>query len=822
MARFAARDLSIAALCAAASFSACQDDAPVTPAAELRGEEQAVVYGSDDRQDLYEVQDQEWRALATNAIVALVPQGRLDRSNPDSYTPAVDTLQERRDLCDDELFLTHPAMANCSGTLVDDDLVITAGHCVDDLEDCQGNLFVFDFYYEGEGDLQTIGPEDVYECERLVTRRLEGNIDYAVVQLDRPVTGRAPANVKRETEALTTGDSIVVIGFGSGIPAKFDDGGFVLDPRADVLDHFEGSPDTFGGNSGSGVFDENRQMVGILVRGASDYVTDGDCTRVSVLPQDGAGSAEDMVYVSNALQALCETDVSSVLCDGRGGFCRPCALSEECLDGFVCAEDSASGARTCTALCEDSEDCRGDHTCAGGICVPAVESSCIEGDVWQTTSCGAPIDIESVCELGSFCNLGACVEAGGGNTCEAAVELTLAPGEFDDVLVSEFYTDDFSTECGGTGIDRVYELIVPQPSSVQVDVSGFDTVLSIRSICDAASSELDCSDDSRRVGGGGSRINADLEPGSYFLIVESFGTDEGEFTLDVETVTNCPCAVGSTICDGTFVSVCNDLGNPCPEFVSAPCQAGETCSSGACVQQSEGDSCDSALLLPAVTGSVSGDLSTGYGNDGEGRCGGDAADAVYELQVVEPMDITLTLEGGEDAVLHVRGTCDSVQTERDCDAARENAAQIVEEYSPGTYFVFVDSDGDVEGYTLSVDAQPTCTDQCGPEGEVACLDDVTYRDCGQFDEDSCLDFGPRSTCEESAECTSTGCVSTEPEVEPMPDAGPLEDAGADAVGGPTAGSGGDSSGCAVLGGAASGAASMLWLLPLLGLRRRRR
>ena len=43
------------------------------------------------------------------------------------------------------------------------------------------------------------------------------------------------------------------------------------------------SPDTFAGNSGSGVFDENGLMVGILVSGETDYVLNGSCYVVNEL-----------------------------------------------------------------------------------------------------------------------------------------------------------------------------------------------------------------------------------------------------------------------------------------------------------------------------------------------------------------------------------------------------------------------------------------------------------------------------------------------------------------------------------------------------------
>ena len=92
----------------------------------------------------------------------------------------------------------------------------------------------------------------------------------------------------------------------------------------------EGTPNTFGSNSGSGVFNDAREVVGVLVRGEADYTDDGDCTRVRVLEDGGEDGTEDMTYAFRAIDALCETDVETPLCDGRGGWCRPCADDQTC------------------------------------------------------------------------------------------------------------------------------------------------------------------------------------------------------------------------------------------------------------------------------------------------------------------------------------------------------------------------------------------------------------------------------------------------------------------------------------------------------------
>jgi hypothetical protein len=96
------------------------------------------------------------------------------------------------------------------------------------------------------------------------------------VELDRDVEGaREPVQVDR-TALTQVGRSILVIGHPSGLPTKVAGGGQV---RSVLPSHVVTNLDTYGGNSGSGVFDlVNLKLVGILVRGENDFVSAGSCT----------------------------------------------------------------------------------------------------------------------------------------------------------------------------------------------------------------------------------------------------------------------------------------------------------------------------------------------------------------------------------------------------------------------------------------------------------------------------------------------------------------------------------------------------------------
>ncbi len=65
---------------------------------------------------------------------------------------------------------------------------------------------------------------------------------------------------------------LYVIGHPSGLPTKVADGAQVCTQKGT---HFSANLDTYGGNSGSAVFNaKTNEVVGILVRGANDYTYD--------------------------------------------------------------------------------------------------------------------------------------------------------------------------------------------------------------------------------------------------------------------------------------------------------------------------------------------------------------------------------------------------------------------------------------------------------------------------------------------------------------------------------------------------------------------
>ncbi|RKH37805.1 trypsin-like serine protease [Corallococcus llansteffanensis] len=309
-------------LTALACGPAPESDAPEqAPLAESRT---PVVYGNDDRQDVYAHPSATLQERARKSTVALMFPESIDASNPNNITFTEGTLNDWENLCSDQRFRDDPAPAFCSGTLIDDDLVLTAGHCIEDVADCADTRFVFKFYRTANGMMETITSADIFSCKSIVARKSEGEndqyryVDFTIVKLDRSAAPRfSPAPVRPGNAPLAVGANVAVIGSGSGIPFKIDSGGAVRENNAAFMDNFIATTDTFSGNSGSGVYETvNNTVAGILVRGEEDYVPrDGaNCNEVNVCTETGC-SGEGIIYVNQAITEFCARNINLRLCN---------------------------------------------------------------------------------------------------------------------------------------------------------------------------------------------------------------------------------------------------------------------------------------------------------------------------------------------------------------------------------------------------------------------------------------------------------------------------------------------------------------------------
>ena len=263
-----------------------------------------IIYGEDNRLDIFDVREAALLEVAasTAAMIPTWKVGYFQRQNVSSGILSMLSLKGSMNVCSDERFAQQPAIANCSGFLVDEKTIVTAGHCINEIAGCSENYWVFDYNLSSPlNDRISLKPENVYRCARVVRSVLDEMTrnDYAVVELDRPVTGRRPLNF-RKTGKVQLEAPLVVIGHPSGLPTKVAGGARVMEYNNDIF--FRTNLDTYGGNSGSAVFNaETLEVEGILVRGARDYVeSSSGCLRSNVVSVDRA--TEAVTAITNVLE----------------------------------------------------------------------------------------------------------------------------------------------------------------------------------------------------------------------------------------------------------------------------------------------------------------------------------------------------------------------------------------------------------------------------------------------------------------------------------------------------------------------------------------
>ncbi|MFT5355912.1 MAG: S1-C subfamily serine protease [Polyangiales bacterium] len=317
---------NVSASLTASLLAACALGCSPSPIGSL---EQAVVYGDDDRVEVHAHPSPVLRSVAESAVAVHLNNGALDESNPANIRVTYSrTLGEAKDLCPGERFAEQIEPGVCSGTLIDDQHILTAGHCVDEADDCDGTTaWVLGFRVQPDGSIAPIVADDVYRCAQVLAYR-DDNADHALIRLDRPVRGHTPATVRVFEAGLPLGTPLTLMGHPNGLPLKIASGGTITysDPGGEDL---LATLDAFSGNSGSGVFNDAGELVAILDGGDTDYIENGDCSIVNVIsvPED---DGESLTYAKPAIEAFCRLPgVDSPVCDCDG----PCV---EALPGNTC------------------------------------------------------------------------------------------------------------------------------------------------------------------------------------------------------------------------------------------------------------------------------------------------------------------------------------------------------------------------------------------------------------------------------------------------------------------------------------------------------
>lgn len=266
---------------------------------------QKAIYGVDNRIDVHKMDSQPGATkILKNAdgTVALVEAGDLRKSG-NKFKLKTSSFKSSYNLCDDEPFVDQQLGPFCTGFLVAPDIVVTAGHCITSA-DVNNVKFVFDYALNNSGQLRKeFEASEVYSAKEIIARKKRSpGPDYSIVRLDRSVSNHSPLKL-RGSGSLKVDDGVYVIGHPCGLPLKYA-GGAKVRAYPDKT-NFVANLDTYGGNSGSPVFNSaSHEVEGILVSGENDFVTvNGSCNNSLVCPQNGC-SGENITPVAQFIDKL--------------------------------------------------------------------------------------------------------------------------------------------------------------------------------------------------------------------------------------------------------------------------------------------------------------------------------------------------------------------------------------------------------------------------------------------------------------------------------------------------------------------------------------
>jgi V8-like Glu-specific endopeptidase len=259
-----------------------------------------VIYGEDDRVFASQSENELYQRLAASTAVqikndklTLSEDGLTFKINPEQLKDSF------MDVCEDEQFADVINAGNCSGFLVGADLLVTAGHCMRSQSDCESGQWAFNYKMVNLGVDSEVKADQVYGCKEIVNQALSNGSknDFALIRLEKEVVGREPLQFRTEGK-IDDVSPLVVIGHPSGLPTVIADNAYVRENDNDF--YFRANLDTFGGNSGSAVFNAETGIVeGILVRGERDYRFDASsgCNRVYQCENDSC-RGEDVTRIT--------------------------------------------------------------------------------------------------------------------------------------------------------------------------------------------------------------------------------------------------------------------------------------------------------------------------------------------------------------------------------------------------------------------------------------------------------------------------------------------------------------------------------------------
>jgi V8-like Glu-specific endopeptidase len=252
-----------------------------------------AIYGKDDRSFVTEKKLGPDITSISKSIALIVSKDNVEEKFFSTLIRG-DLINDQSgvNLCFDQRFSGHHSVMSCTGFLIAENKLVSAGHCFMNNYDCETKKIIFHVLEKNETDEgYKVAHQNVFNCKRILKQEMDasGERDFAIIELDRKVRGASPLKLSKSKLQLNT--SMFMIGHPLGLPQVISSAARAIDISNNNI--FKATLDSFAGNSGSPVFNSSTlEVEGILVSGQDDFeTTPNGCSKYKSYSEifEGAG-----------------------------------------------------------------------------------------------------------------------------------------------------------------------------------------------------------------------------------------------------------------------------------------------------------------------------------------------------------------------------------------------------------------------------------------------------------------------------------------------------------------------------------------------------